>query len=241
MIYKPRKSRLTRVEEKRSVRQAIFFGFLTIFLFVLLLFLGIPILIKMAVFFGNLRSTSQPIETKEGLPPPPPQFQAIPEATNSSSIRLAGFAQEGSIVKILLNGREEKEVLTNTKGDFSVDHFPLEKGENKITAIAIDKSGKESRDSEELIIIFDSEPPTLEIASPTDQEEFFDKNREIAVKGQTDEEAAITVNGKFVIVDSSGNFQTTLELKEGENEITVNAYDKARNQTQKKIKVKYTL
>lgn len=240
MTYKPRKSRLTKIEEKRSIRQAIFFGFLTITLFIFLLFLGIPALIKMAVFLGNLRSTSQPIETKEGLPPPPPHFQAIPEATNSSFVRLVGFAQEGSTIKILLNEREEREVITNTQGDFSINQFPLEKGKNKISAIAVDKSGKESRRSEELTIIFDSEPPILEITSPKDQEEFFDKDKEIKVEGQTNEEASVMVNGKFVIVDSSGNFQITLELKEGENEITITAYDRAGNKIEKKVKVKYT-
>lgn len=240
MVYKPRKSRRAKVEEKRSIRQAIFFGFLTIALILLLLFLGIPSLIKMAVFLGNLHSTNRPIETKEGLPPPPPHFQAIPEATNSGYIHLAGFAQEGSTVKIFLNGKEKKEITTNTQGDFSVNRLPLKKGTNKISAVAVDKLGKESRQSEELIITFDNEPPTLQVISPKDQEEFFDKDKEIIVEGQTEEEASVTINGKFVIVDSSGNFQTTLELKEGENEITIAAYDKAENKIEEKIKVKYT-
>lgn len=240
MAYRRKKSRLSKIEEKRSIRQAVLFGGLTLILIAFLLFFGIPGLIKLAVFFGNIRSTNQPIETQEDLPPPPPHFKAVPEATNSSKISLAGYGQAGSTVKISLDNIEKKEVIVNTQGEFSVVNFSLKKGENKITAIAYDKSGKKSRPSEEITIVFDNQPPTLQIISPKDKDEFFDKDKEIKVEGETDTEASVDVNGRFVIVGANGNFQTTLELKEGENEIRVTTRDIAGNQTEKKLKVKYT-
>jgi hypothetical protein len=65
-------SRLARKEEVRSLRQAFFFGILTIVFLLLLIFLGIPALIKMAIFLGEIRSSSTPVKTEDLLPPAPP-------------------------------------------------------------------------------------------------------------------------------------------------------------------------
>ena len=83
-----RRSRLTRKEDALNLRRAVIFGGLTVVLALGLVFLGIPALIRMAIFLCNLRSSSQPIETGDTLAPSAPRLKSLPEATNSAQIKI---------------------------------------------------------------------------------------------------------------------------------------------------------
>lgn len=238
---KRRKSRLTRKEETRSIRKAILYGGLTFILALGLVFLGIPILIKMAVFLGNLRSSSLPVETKDTLPPSPPVLKPSYKATNSAEIDIQGFAEPGSLVKIFLTGVSQKEIISSQDGSFSFANLRLTLGKNEIHTIAIDEAGNTSQESGKLTIFYDTTAPELEILEPPDGETFFGTKDKVDVKGKTGEETTVYINDHLVVVDREGNFQYPIALKEGENLIKVLALDEAGNETTKEITVNYSL
>jgi len=239
-MAKYRRSRLLRKEEARSLRQAIIFGSLTIILALGLVFLGIPALIKMAIFLGNLRSSSLPVETKDILAPAPPRLKPLLEATNSAQVMVQGFAEPKSTVEILLSGTSVKTVITEENGSFKAGGIKLTLGKNDIVATAADEAGNTSQESGKIIIYYDETSPELEISDPADGSTYFgNEEDEIAVKGKTEEKVTVTINERIAIVDSEGNFEYPFSLAEGENQILVVATDKAGNKTEKEIKVTY--
>lgn len=233
-------SRLEKVEEKRSRRQAVLFIFLTLFLILGVVFFGIPSLIKMAIFLSNLHSSGQAIETKDTVPPAPPRLQPLPEATNSAQLTLKGFAEAGATVKVTQNTKAIKEVIADKDGQFVVENVTLENDENNFLAKAIDTSGNESKPSPLVTVLYDNKAPGLKVTNPPDGAEFFDEDKEILVAGETEVEAKVTVNNFYSVVDTEGNFVKKITLAEGENEIVVNASDKAGNTSKVTLKVRYT-
>lgn len=232
-------SRLQRVQEKKSKRQALLFALLTLVLIVGVIFLGIPSLIKMAIFLSNLRTSGQAIETKDTVPPAPPRIQVVDEATNSAQLKVRGFAEPGATLKLRLNGQEE-EVIVDNEGQFILDNLTLRDGENKLLAVAVDAGGNESKASDLVTIVYDNEPPELTITSPEEGQEFFDEEREVLVAGETEADARVNVNAFYAVVDTEGNFVKRLNLEEGENEIKIVARDKAGNTTEATLSVRYT-
>lgn len=231
---------MQKIEEKKSKRQAIIFSFLTLVLIVGVIFLGIPSLIKMAVFLSNLRSSGQSIETSDTVPPVPPRLQPIFEATQSAQISLSGFAEPGTTVKVFRGSQEIGEALVDKDGQFIVIDIGLKSGENNLKTQAIDSAGNESKFSPTISITLDKTPPSLKVAEPTDGEEFFDEGKEILVAGETEPGAQLTVNGFYTIVDTEGNFAKRFELSEGDNDIQIVVKDKAGNQNQANLTVRYT-
>jgi len=233
-------TRLQRVQQKKNKRQALIFSVLTFGLIIGVVFLGIPSLIRMAIFLGNLRSSGQTIETKDTVPPVPPRLQALAEATKSADLKIRGFAEPGATVKLTHNNQELEEALVDNEGQFVIDEVTLKKGENKLKAVAIDTSGNESKLSKLITIVYDNEPPELTITGPEDGAEFFDEDREILISGETDPDARVNVNNFYSVVDTEGNFVKRLNLEEGENEIRIVARDKAGNKTSATVTVRYT-
>ena len=232
-------SRLQRVQEEKSKRQAVLFILLTFGLIVAVIFLGIPSLIRMAIFLSNLRTSGQAIETKDTAPPAPPRLQVLDEATNSANLQIKGFAEPGATLKLRLNGQEE-EVVVDNQGEFIFDDLTLEEGENKLIAIAVDAGGNESKTSDLVTIVYDRESPQLTLTSPEEGQEFFDEDLEVLVAGETDADARVNVNNFYTVVDTEGNFVKRLSLEEGENAIQVVAKDKAGNETTASVTVRYT-
>jgi hypothetical protein len=235
-----KKSRLTRLEEKRNKKHAFLFTFLTIVLIIVLFFLGIPALIRFVVFIGDIRSSGKAPEIIDTIPPSTPVLQALPEATSSSKIKVKGYASAGSNVRLIVNGETKKELLVGNNGDFIFDGIVLKSGENKIKARAFDDAGNKSPLSETLTIEYDNEKPELEISFPEEGQEFFDKDKNITVEGKTDPDIKVYINGKLNFADYEGRFSANVELNEGENIITVKAVDKAENQQEIQIKINYS-
>jgi hypothetical protein len=233
-------SRLARKEEARSFRQAIFFGSLTLILLFLLIFLGIPALIKMAIFIGEIRNSAAPVKTEDLLPPAPPVIASLPPATNSAQINLQGFAEAGTVVEIFLNGLSEAKLVTEKNGTFTTDEVSLTSGRNEIMAKATDSGGNTSQSSEKIIIFYDTTPPKLTISEPADQSDYYGDENQIKILGLTEEEATVTVNGRLAVVNQDGSFELPFSLAEGENQIKIRATDQAGNQTEKEITVSYS-
>jgi bacillopeptidase F len=233
-------SRLSRRENKRYVRQSALLTILTLFLLFALVFWGIPALVKLAIFLSDLHSSTQPISGKDTVPPAPPVIQPVPEATSSGSIRIEGFAEESSNVVLSINNVDSYETLVESDGEFLFDKVILKPGENQIKARAIDAAGNESRSSSVINLLYDSNPPTLVVDSPSEGTSFFGSSEQsIIVSGSAEPGASVRVNGSFVILSHEGKFNYRLTLNLGENSLTIVARDKAGNETVESRTVTY--
>jgi len=236
---KRRYSRLARTEERQSIRRAIFFTFLTIVSIFAFIFLGLPVLAKFAGFLTDLKKSGLPIERNDTTPPAPPRLESLPEYTNEFSVEIKGTTEAGATLTLFLNGDEE-EVVVNKDGDFNFT-FKLDKGENTVSVKARDAAGNESQETDTYKIIFDNEPPELEITSPEDGKEFYgSKERQVSINGKTEESASVTINDRIVAVDASGNFTFVTTLSEGENGFTIKTEDKAGNSTEASLTLRFT-
>lgn len=80
-------------------------------------------------------------------------------------------------------------------------------------------------------------PPSLKLTQPQDKQTTTEMT--IEVRGMTDPEATISVNGNLVALDKGGNFSFRLPLGEGSNTITILAtskYGKVNSVTRTVIK-----
>lgn len=214
------------------MKKTVVFIFLTLALIGLIIDKGIPFLIQMAGFFGDLKSSKELVENEDQTPPSPPRLQALPEATNDPYITLKGFAEAGTTVKIFLNAELVKEVISDNDASFIVDSLFLNSGKNRLQAKAIDQAGNESEDSVIMIIDYDNQAPALEVNQPEPAEK-------VKISGKTEMEATLKINDHLVILDQEGSFTYPLDLQEGENKILVSATDQAGNQTKKEFILNY--
>ena len=66
------------------------------------------------------------------------------------------------------------------------------------------------------------EPPTLELASPAS--DMVTEERYIEIVGQTSPEAKVTINDQIIAIDVDGNFNESISLQPGLNEIQIVAW-----------------
>jgi hypothetical protein len=233
-------SRLARREEKQSIRRAFIYLLLAVIISVTTLFLGIPVLIRVAVFFAELKGSSLPVEQADVIPPPPPRINTLPEAIKTNQVSLSGTAEAGVSVEIYLNQKNITSVVSNSESKFVTEKIRLEKGKNSIYAIAIDKAGNQSAPSAQSYIWFDNEPPVLTISQPEDGAKFYgEQEKSINLQGKTEPGVSLTLNGRLIIIGSEGEFSTTYSLNEGNNQLKLVARDRAENETEKEITVSY--
>lgn len=238
--YRKRKTRLTRLEEKRNIKQAFVFILLTISLIFAGLVFGFPMFLRVIVWFSDLRKKPPASENTSMITLAPPNLDTLSEATNSSKFTVRGFAQEDTKIKIYINGEAQKEISPTPNGEFIYTLTNLKKGDNTIKAQAIDSKGNSSDYSSEYTVIYDDEKPKLEINSPKDGDKFYGKDREIKITGTTESSVTLTINDRVSVVDSQGNFSTSFELRDGDNELKLKAKDLAGNETIVEIKVNYS-
>lgn len=235
------RSRLARVEEKKSLKKAFIFVVLTISLILTLIFFGIPTLVRVAVLFAEIKSSStQTTEQTDSIPPSPPQLDDLSEHTKDQNISLTGFAEQNSTVEVFLNGSPVGTVTTNSEGKFSIEKVSLSQGKNEIYAIAADKAGNKSQPSETLTTNFDNTPPDLTVDQPQDGTTFNeDRQKKMKISGQTEPDISLTLNDRLIILNQEGKFSTDMTLSEGENALKIIATDKAGNQTEKDLRVTF--
>jgi hypothetical protein len=213
---------------------------LTILLLLALVFWGIPSLIKLAIFLGDIRSSSQPISGRDSIPPPPPILQPLPNATSSATLEIEGIAEEGSTVVLTVNGSVVQETVVESDGEFLFNEVRLKTGENEIFAKAIDEAGNESQNSIRYKIYIDNQAPQLTVTFPQSGDSFYGQaEKSLNVSGQAELGSLVRVNGSLAILDQEGNFSFPISLTGGENKIVVTATDKAGNQTTEEINVNY--
>ena len=234
-----RYSRLAQTEERKNKRKAVIYIIFAILVLLLLVTLGIPLMVKMTSIISDIRQSDQPIEQDDTTPPAPPRLDPLPEATNDERIEIKGTSEPGSTAILILNN-EKIETIVNDKGEFNYT-FNLDNGENTIIAQSKDREGNVSAETDEYAVVYDNEPPEVEIKSPGEGERFFGlKERQIIIEGSTEQNVNITINDKFVAVDSDGTFAFATTLKEGDNEFKIKVTDNAGNTTETGLKVNYS-
>lgn len=223
-------SRRARVEEKKNIKKAYVYIALSVIAMCLLFFLGLPLIIKFAGFFTNLGKADKPVDIEDITPPAPPQFENIPEFTNKKTFTLEGRSEDGAIITLFFNGKEN-ETVSNSEGKFNFE-FNLTGGENTFYAKAKDQSGNEGVETSTYKIVYDNEQPDLEVESPSDGDSFYGASqRQVNINGSTDPTAQVFINDRFVAVLDDGTFSFTTTLSEGINDFNVKAVDKAGNES----------
>lgn len=232
-------SRLTKREKSKIQKQTFYFIFFGLVILLLFVFLIMPSLIRL---FFTIIDKDSPLVEKDTIPPQVPVLASNSvEATFSASLNLKGFAEPKSKVIFLLNAAKSAEIIVSEDGQFEHE-LALSEGENELSIFGVDDAGNESLKTRSYLITRDSEAPILEIEEPKDGAVIeLKKNRTTTIKGKTEANAKVLVNGRMVFADSDGNFSTNYYLGEGKNELEFEAIDKATNKTLKKIEVEFRL
>lgn len=233
-----RYSRLITVQENKHKRQAFIWIFLSILLIGVLLFWGIPTLVRVAIFLSDLRG-SEAQKSSDSIAPAPPRWITQSIATSSATFKVSGTAEAESELLFFHNGNQES-LAVNREGTFEKE-VRLAEGENSFTARTKDQADNESQNSTTLTIFFDSTPPEIEITQPQEGQLFGGRDQQtIIIQGGTNEEARVMINGRLATELSDNKFQLQTQLTEGENSFTVTAVDQAGNSTEKIIKVSFS-
>lgn len=234
-----RYSRLAVSEERRNIKKAYFYIFLSIASIAFLVLFGLPTLIKFAGFVGDVAKSDKPVEINDTTPPAPPQFDDIPDYTNKETLNLTGKSENGATVSIRANN-ENSDVVANSEGVFNFI-FNLNDGENTIDSIATDLSGNKSTQTLTYTIVYDNKEPQLKIDMPLDNATFYGNNqRQLSIKGSVNEKVNLTINEKFVSLKDDNSFSFATTLNEGENKFEIRAVDPAGNETSASLTVTFT-
>lgn len=233
-----RRSRLTSIERKRTVKAVAWALFFVAALGGALFYFGIPLLIRMAVFMASVKKTDS-IEVESSALIASPVLDALPEATPSAMIRASGFSLPGLTVIVTVNGSELPPTIAADDGSFAVS-ADLVSGDNIIAAYARNANNQSSRPSSSWTVVRDSSPPELTVSVSDGKLERTGEGEKTAIiQGETDA-ASVTVNGRFVSLSSGGSFSDTVTLNDGENQIRVVATDKAGNSSEETLTIRWT-
>lgn len=170
---------------------------------------------------------------------PPPDISNIPPAINTDKLDISGkvLVNKGTIELYLNNeSYSEKEINGDT---FKFSGIQLKEGQNTIkTRQKVDD--KSSEFSKEYEIVYEKEPPKLEVSSPSDGTNFGKGDQQIEVVGKVDPNYSVTINGYRATVDGNGIFSYYLRLNDGENTITTEVTSLTGLKTKEERKVTYS-
>jgi hypothetical protein len=230
-------SRMAKTEQKKLLKQTFWFGAGAVALLLIFVFMIIPGVIKLRnVILGG--SDSLQLDN-DAIPPQVPVFAAPPTATFSAQVKFAGYGEAESELVWSVNGQEAGKQKIPTTGEIDLE-VSLTEGENLISAYAVDSAGNQSAATKTYKIVYDNQPPKIEISEPTDGQTIeLRKNQLVTIKGITEELAKVYINGRLVSVKADGSFSTTYQLQEGENKLHFEAKDEAGNTTTKDITVNF--
>lgn len=157
-------------------------------------------------------------------------------ATNSAQIIVSGSVSNFDEVGFYING-EEISKTSVSEGSFEEEIGPLEIGENNFFVKGFANNGNDEQKSETYTISYINTKPELEITEP--QNDATTSDRQITVRGTTDPNNDVEVNGSPTVVNAGGSFQSRVRIRDGENKIEVVARDIAGNETKNEITVRY--
>lgn len=231
------RSRLTRRLERKTKKNFTLSILGIIFIFLFAFKFGIPLLINLTVFLSDSQNKDE-ISVQSPSFIAPPVLDSFPQATSSANIIISGIASKNQTIYLYINDDLVSTSKTNADGRFLFKET-IKSGENIIKAKAI-VSNAESEFSNNITTAFKNSLPPLTISSPSDGQT-FSKDQSIAgIRGITDPNVKVTVNGYWAITDDNGNYSYNLPLQSGDNKIIIIATDIAGNKSEKEIKVNYS-
>src|SRR3989338_1542065 len=234
---RPTSSHRIKIEERKLYKKAALFIAAMIGFGIFMIFIGVPVFAQAILFISGFRKDKTPVNvsvSENALFPP--SLDPLSEATNTATIALSGYGEKDASVVVFVNDKETKKAQTDSIGKFFILNLPIKEGSNIITAKSI-KDDKESSPSSSFTVSYLNKPPKLDIDSPHDGDKFSSEKKQAIVSGITDPDNRITVNDRMVVVNTQGQFRFAYPLSEGDNELTIKAYDPAGNSSEKKIKV----
>lgn len=227
-------SRRSRTERNNALRQIIIATALSLIILGAFLFGALPLFLKF--------TAGESIDLGDGgdkIAPQVPLLSSPVNATNSATISINGFGEAKSDIVIVLNGDKAAQEKIQDDGSFSIP-IELTDGENSLSAYTIDEAGNESVESQGYRIVLDTTAPQLDFETPVDGQQFEQRvNQTIPVKGRTENNATVYINGRLVRANSEGLFSSQVQLKEGENRLEFKAIDSAGNVTETSLLVKF--
>jgi len=198
-------------------------------LIALLVFTVPKLLEQVSLWFGGRNAEDSGEEISEEILFPP-ILDTLPVATNSTEITVRGFAQNADRVEIYINDIKKETATIGTKdGSFVVSDIRLYEGNNAVSAIAYGPKNVKSESSDPMTVFFKQGTVKLIVESPEDGM-VVQGNNKLEVRGLTDPENTITINGRWARVSTDGTFKSTFDLTEGENGFQVAARDRAGNE-----------
>jgi hypothetical protein len=144
-------------------------------------------------------------------------------------VPVSGVCEPG--MNLTVNG----EAVQTETGSFSRT-LTLPEGKSLITLEGRDAAGNSV--SMQLSVLVDLTAPSLEVVEPVTG--FRTRDFSVVVVGITEPGAAVTVDGRPVMVDPFGKFTTSVTLKTGKNDIKVVASDGAGNSVPRTVSVTVT-
>ncbi len=160
----------------------------------------------------------------------------VPIATNSASLFISGNVNNFDKVEVYINKVLRKTIATSVEDSFNEKISGLKQGQNEIYIKATNTKAKQERKSEVFPVEYKKK---LELELKEPQEGATIRTEDVKVIGTTDKDTTVQVNNHPAVVDSSGTFEATIRLKEGENTLVIEAEDLAGNTQKKEIKVMY--
>jgi hypothetical protein len=228
-----------KTQEKKLVKRAILTVVTIIGLFLLSIYIGLPLLAKIIVTFSSSKPDKTSVNNTSSIILLPPVLNPIVEATNSSKIKVSGFTQPDTTVEITLNETDTFKITPETDGSFSSKAIVLKDGSNTISAVTIQKD-QTSEAAPTLTILYKKDAPTLTINSPKDGEKITGDTDSTTIQGETDADNRVTINGRTVIVSSTGKFTYNAKLSNGDNEYKITAIDQAGNKIDQELTINYS-
>src|SRR3990167_489576 len=230
-------TRRLRTQEKKLRQKIVLSIFILLGATFLFAYVVLPIMAKLVVGLSSLRKESDTGNSTSQAILLPPALEHATEATNSSRLTITGFASVDTYVIIYRKDVQLDKTSVDKDGKFS-SKITLVEGENQLTAVTY-KDEKESNPVT-LTIIYKSNPPTLDITSPKDGDNFSQDEKDVTIEGTTDSDNKVTVNDRLAIVDPQGNFSYPVSLSDGENTFKIVTTDDAGNNSQMEIKLHYS-
>lgn len=234
------KPRSLRRSESKAKKKLIFNLVLIVFLIYVFFNWGLPFLLGNLSFLNKYKTVKPAEEVKIDEAIAPPVLYIPFEATNSASLPISGYATALSKVEIYIDDELKSQINTDTEGKFTTDPIILNLGSNNLYALTINDAGKKSLPSKTIKLFYSNEKPILEVSEPADGTEIKGGDKKVKVAGKTDTNNAVTVNGATVIVNPEGNFQTQININDGENVILIVTSTNFGTTNQIERRVKYT-
>lgn len=229
------KSRLSEIEERRSIRSALIFGGLTIIIIILAVIFGLSYLPKFVNLFNKNSSSNSNTQTSTLLPP---NLSILPQYTNNQNLTVKGTTSPNSTIKIFFNNSIDQTV-SDGSGNFAAN-ITLVKGSNTIYAVLVDNQGNISANSNSFTVNYTNQVPNLTVSVPQNNQTFYGPTQKtLTIQGSTDSGNVVTINDHIVILDSNGKFAYSFDLQNGDNQLKIVSTDPANNKKEIDLKVTF--